>query len=115
MGILAAVGAAAWPFLRALVPWAGPKTTLVLIAAVALLASHGAVAGYVWVNGYRARVEAVAAAKAEIREELAREKEAHDAKTAAAIQAGESEPPVSADRAKRLRQCAASPTCRDRR
>jgi hypothetical protein len=115
MGILAAIGAAAWPILRALVPWAGPKTIMVLIAAVALLASHGGVAGYVWVKGYQARVEAVANVRAEFREALAREKEAHDAKVQAAIEAAEHEQPVSADRAERLRQCAASPSCRDRR
>lgn len=115
MGIFAAIGAAAWPFLRVLVPWAGPKTIMVLIAAVALLASHGGVAGYVWVKGYQARVEAVASVRAEFREALAREKEAHDAKIQAAIEAAEHEPDLPADRALRLRECAKSPTCRDRR
>jgi hypothetical protein len=101
--------------LKWLAPWAGPKTTLALLAVLGLLASHGAVAGYVWFKGYEARVEAVAGAKAEMREVLAREKEAHDKKVANAIEAGKNEPAVSADRAKRLRECAASPTCRNRR
>lgn len=115
MGILAAIGAAAWPILRALVPWAGPKTTMALIVALGLLASHGAVAGYVWVKGYQSRVEAVANARAEFREALAREKEAHDARVQAAIEAAEHEQPISSDRAERMRQCQRSATCRDRR
>lgn len=38
----------------------------------------------------------------------------NDERVAAAIAAAEAEPPVSDDRAERLRQCATSPTCRDR-
>ncbi len=115
MNILAAIGAAAWPVLRTIVPWAGPKTTLFLIGAIALVASHGGVAGYVWVKGSQSRVEAIANIRAEFRETLAREKEAHDAKVQAAVEAAVHEQPVSADRAQRLRQCRESPTCRDRR
>lgn len=106
--------AAAWPLLRWVAPALPAKATLYLIAALGLLASHGAVAGYVWVQGYKARVEAVASAKADFRETLAKEKEAHDNRVAAAIAAAEAEPATSPDRAERVRQCAASPSCRDR-
>lgn len=106
--------AAAWPLLRWVAPALPAKATLYLIAALGLLASHGAVAGYVWVKGYQTRVEAVANARAEFRETLAREKDAHDAKVQAAVEAAAHEQPVSADRAQRLRQCKQSATCRDR-
>lgn len=46
---------------------------------------------------------------------LAQKERDHDARVAAAVAAAEAEPPVSADRAERMRQCAASPSCRDRR
>lgn len=115
MSILTALGAAAWPFLRVLVPLAGPKTVLVLIAALGLLASHGGVAGYVWMNGYRARVDAVAENDRQWIEKLQKAKAEHENRIADALEAAEAEPPVSADRATRLRECQQSPSCRDRR
>ena len=60
MSFLLGIGAAALPFLKVLAPWAGPRATLALIAFLGLVVSHSAVAGYVWFNGYEARVEAVA-------------------------------------------------------
>ena len=46
---------------------------------------------------------------------LAEKERENEAKVASAIAAAEAEPPVSPDRAERVRQCAASPSCRDRR
>jgi hypothetical protein len=112
---LAPLGAIAWPLLRFLVPAIPAKATLYLIAALGLLASHGAVAGYVWINGYKARVEAVAKVEANFRDALARAKEANDAKVQAAIEAAAHEQPVSHDRVERVRQCKQSTTCRERR
>jgi hypothetical protein len=45
---------------------------------------------------------------------LAEKERENETRVAAAVAAAEAEPPVSADRAERLRQCAASPSCRDR-
>ena len=112
---LAPLGAIAWPLLRFLVPAIPAKATLYIIAALGLLASHGAVAGYVWINGYKARVEAVAKVEANFRDALARAKEANDAKVQAAIEATAHEPDLPDDRALRLRECKKSPSCRDRR
>lgn len=46
---------------------------------------------------------------------LAQKEREYDERVANARKAGENEQPVSADRAERVRQCSASPTCRDRR
>ena len=115
MPFLASLGALAWPLLRWLAPALPAKATLYLIIALGLVASHGAVAGYVWLECYKAQVQAVAAVETRFREALAREKEANDAKVQAAVEAGAHEPAVSDSRPERVRQCAASPTCRDRR
>jgi hypothetical protein len=115
MPFLAALGAIGWPLIKWLVPALPAKATLYLIVALGLVASHGAVAGYVWFKGYESRVEAVADAKAEFRETLDRERREHEGRVTAAVEAGKNEQPVSADRAERLRQCKRSATCRESR
>ena len=45
---------------------------------------------------------------------LAEKERENDQRVRAAVAAAEAEPPVSSDRAERVRQCAASPSCRDR-
>ncbi len=45
---------------------------------------------------------------------LAEKERENDTRVAAAVAAAEAELPSSTDRAERVRQCAASPTCRDR-
>jgi hypothetical protein len=113
MGILAAIGAAAWPVLRALVPWAGPKTIMVLIAAVALLASHGGVAGYVWVKGYQARAEAIAERDQHWITELQKAKAAHENRIADALDAARTTPALPDTAAGLDELCRKSKTCRD--
>ncbi len=46
---------------------------------------------------------------------LAQKEREHEARVEASVAAGQAEPATSADRAQRMQQCAASPSCRERR
>jgi len=114
MPFLAALGAIGWPLIKWLVPALPAKATLYLIVALGLVASHGAVAGYVWFKGYEGRLEAIADNNAYWTKKIQEANEAHDAKVQAAIEAGLHEPDLPADRALRVLECRKSPTCRER-
>ncbi len=68
----------------------------------------------------RVDVDAVIRAASDARDNhwktvLAQKERENENRVAAAVAAAEAEPPVSADRADRVRECASSPSCRDRR
>lgn len=99
-----------WQAIRAVVPWASPA----LAYGLAALATVGLLLLY----GYHLGADGKAAAVAERDLEwVTRYNEANDQLDVlrqAARRAAEAELPTSHDHAERVRQCAASPTCRDR-
>ena len=74
---------------------------------------------YGWFSVDRPDIDTIRREASEARDlywhgQLAQKERENDARIAAALAAAETEPSVSDDRAERLRQCAKSPSCRDR-
>jgi len=111
LALLAKLGAAAWPLVKWIVPWAGPRLNVMLAVVVAV----GGLFLWDYVADQRAIDAAVRERDAWWERRIERARKRHDADIEAARAAADSTPaiPDTADWAERL--CEQSPTCRDRR
>jgi len=110
LGIIAKLGAALWPFLKWVIPWAGPKFNVFL----AVLVAAGGLFLWDHVSDRRAINAAVAERDAYWQAKIEEANARHDRAIEDAREAADSTPPIpdTPDWAERL--CQQSPTCRDR-
>ena len=113
------IGSLAWPAIKNLIPWAGPRTTLAAIGLLLGVIAIGVPTGTVWIHMRALRTAAVNAAviarDTHWQTEITKANQTHAEKLEAARRAAERVAGTPDDRAQRLRLCQQSPTCRDRR
>lgn len=109
---LATIGAAVWPLLKWLVPWAGPRFNVILAVVVAVggffLWDH--VSDQREINAAVRKAEA--RVNAEWRQSLDAERKQHDREVARAREAADSIPPTPERPDDLERLCRSDPACR---
>ena len=113
--VLSWIGRFAWPWLKGLVPWGGPKTTMALTIGLLILVAVGGPVGAMWLH-MRGSVR-VCEETCDLRwkTKLADSERKHNETVDEAVEAGRSVPVTPRDRAQRLQLCRESPTCRENR